>query len=199
MPRRSWPNLENRIIGSRSHSAIRCWERYPGAAGDVECERASDSYFQCRRYRRTRFCQCHGDQAVIGANSNFVASASEAGTTATITTVGTHNFATNETVVIAGVGVGGYNGTFTILSTPTPTTFTYTAPAGLGASSGGTANVGIIILEPPQITKTFGAATIPVNGTTTVNFSINNPNVVAINGSFTDTLPLDCKWPQHLE
>jgi mucin-19 len=130
------------------------------------------------------------DQAVIGANSNFVASASEAGTTATITTVGTHNFATNETVVIAGVGVGGYNGTFTILSTPTPTTFTYTAPAGLGASSGGTANVGIIILEPPQITKSFGAATIPVNGTTTVNFSINNPNVVAINGSFTDTLPL---------
>jgi uncharacterized repeat protein (TIGR01451 family) len=129
------------------------------------------------------------DQAVIGANSNFVASASEAGTTATITTVGTHNFATNETVVIAGVGVGGYNGTFTILSTPTPTTFTYTAPPGLGASSGGTANVGIIILEPPQITKSFGAATIPVNGTTTVNFSINNPNVVAINGSFTDTLP----------
>ena len=46
-----------------------------------------------------------------------------------------------------------------------------------------------MILEPPQITKSFGAASIPVNGTTTVNFSINNPNVVAINGSFTDTLP----------
>jgi uncharacterized repeat protein (TIGR01451 family) len=129
------------------------------------------------------------DQGVVGANSNLISSATEAGTTATITSVGTHNFATNETVVISGVGVGGYNGTFTILSTPTPTTFTYTATAGLGASSGGTANVGIIILEPPQITKSFGAATIPVNGTTTVNFSINNPNVVAINGSFTDTLP----------
>ena len=47
-----------------------------------------------------------------------------------------------------------------------------------------------MILEPPQITKSFGAATIPVNGTTTVSFSINNPNVVAINGSFTDTLPV---------
>jgi uncharacterized repeat protein (TIGR01451 family) len=129
------------------------------------------------------------DQAVIGANSNLIASATEAGTTATITTVGTNNFAANETVVISGVGVGGYNGTFTINSA-TPTTFTYTAnTVGLGVSSGGTANVGIIILEPPTITKSFGAATIPVNGTTTVNFSINNPNVVAINGSFTDTLP----------
>jgi uncharacterized repeat protein (TIGR01451 family) len=129
------------------------------------------------------------DQAVIGANSNLIASATEAGTTATITTVGTNNFAANETVVISGVGVGGYNGTFTVNSA-TPTTFTYTAnTAGLGASSGGTANVGIIILEPPQITKSFGAAFIPVNGVTTVNFSINNPNVVAINGSFTDTLP----------
>ena len=47
-----------------------------------------------------------------------------------------------------------------------------------------------MILEPPQITKSFGAASIPVNGTTTVSFSINNPNVVAINESFTDTLPL---------
>jgi uncharacterized repeat protein (TIGR01451 family) len=130
------------------------------------------------------------DQAVVGANSNLIASATDAGTTATITTVGTHNFATNETVVISGVGVGGYNGTFTILSTPTPTTFTYTAPAALGASSGGTANVGIIILEPPQISKSFGAVSIPVNGTTTLSFSINNPNVVAINESFTDTLPI---------
>ncbi|HET9837491.1 MAG TPA: hypothetical protein VFR84_04590 [Candidatus Angelobacter sp.] len=130
------------------------------------------------------------DQATIAANNNFIASATEAGTTATITTVGVHNFSTNNTVVISGVGVGGYNGTFTILSTPTPTTFTYTTTAGLGASSGGTANMGVIILEPPQITKSFGAATIPVNGTTTVNFSINNPNVVAINASFTDTLPV---------
>jgi fimbrial isopeptide formation D2 family protein len=130
------------------------------------------------------------DEGTVGANSNLIASATEAGTTVTITTVGVHNFAANETVVISGVGVSGYNGTFNILSTPTATTFTYTAgTAGLGASTGGTANVGIIILEPPQITKSFGAATVPINGTTTVNFSINNPNVAVINTSFTDTLP----------
>ena len=130
------------------------------------------------------------DQGTALALDSLISAATEAGTTATITTVGAHGFATGETAVISGVGVGGYNGTFIITATPTVNTFTYTAPGGLAASSGGTANVGIVILEPPQITKSFGAATIPVNGTTTVNFSINNPNVVAINGSFTDTLPV---------
>jgi uncharacterized repeat protein (TIGR01451 family) len=132
------------------------------------------------------------DQGVASANVSLISAATEAATTATITTVGAHGFATGQTAVITGVGVGGYNGTFIITGTPTANTFTYTDPtAGLGASSGGTANVGIVILEPPQIAKSFGAAFIPVNGTTTVNFSINNPNVVAINGSFTDTLPIN--------
>ncbi|HKV94335.1 MAG TPA: hypothetical protein VJW20_17435 [Candidatus Angelobacter sp.] len=130
------------------------------------------------------------DQGTALANDSLISAATEAGTTATIATVGAHGFQTGDTVVISGVGVGGYNGTFIITGTPLANTFTYTdANSGLGASSGGTANVGIVILEPPQITKSFGAATIPVNGTTTVNFSINNPNVVAINESFTDTLP----------
>jgi CSLREA domain-containing protein/fimbrial isopeptide formation D2 family protein/uncharacterized repeat protein (TIGR01451 family) len=131
------------------------------------------------------------DQGTALALDSLISSATEAGTTATITTVGAHGFSTGETAVITGVGVGGYNGTFIITATPTVNTFTYTdGTTGLGASSGGTANVGIVILQPPTITKSFGAATIPVNGTTTVNFSINNPNVVAINGSFTDTLPV---------
>ncbi|HWG50105.1 MAG TPA: hypothetical protein VN669_10450 [Candidatus Acidoferrales bacterium] len=131
------------------------------------------------------------DQVTALANDSLIASATEAGTTVTITTVGAHGFSAGETAVISGVGVSGYNGTFIINATPTITTFTYTDPtAGLGASSGGTANVGIVVLEPPQITKSFGAARIPVNGTTTLSFSINNPNVVAINTSFTDTLPV---------
>ena len=136
------------------------------------------------------------DQGTALASDSLIAAATEAGSTVTITTVGSHGFAVGDTVVISGVGVGGYNGTFIItgiVANPgnQPIQFTYTDPTtGLGASSGGTANVGIVILEPPQITKSFGAATIPVNGTTTVNFSINNPNVVAINGSFTDTLPV---------
>ncbi|HZS29126.1 MAG TPA: CSLREA domain-containing protein, partial [Candidatus Angelobacter sp.] len=135
------------------------------------------------------------DQGTALANDSLIAAASETGSTVTITTVGAHGFAVGDTVVVSGVGVSGYNGTFTIASIVAnpgnqPVQFTYTDPTtGLGASSGGTANVGIVILEPPTITKTFGAATIPVNGTTTVNFSINNPNVVPINTSFTDLLP----------
>ncbi|MBZ5507915.1 MAG: DUF11 domain-containing protein [Acidobacteriia bacterium] len=129
------------------------------------------------------------DQGVVSANSNLIASATEAGTTATITTVGKHNFAAGETVVISGVGVAGYNGTFLILATPTTTTFTYTTAAGLAASSGGTANVGIIILEPLQIVKSFNPTTVATNVSSTLTFSVNNPNVIPVDASFTDTLP----------
>src|SRR5262249_62078974 len=106
--------------------------------------------------------------------SNPLATATEAATTVTITTVGVHNFATNETVVISGVGVGGYNGTFRITATPTPTTFTYTTTAGLGASSGGTANVGIIILEPPAITKSFRPTTVSIHPPTPIALPLKN-------------------------
>ena len=40
-------------------------------------------------------------------------------------------------MTIAGVGVGGYNGTFTITAVPTPRTFQYTMPAADLANSGG--------------------------------------------------------------
>jgi hypothetical protein len=45
--------------------------------------------------------------------------------------------------------------------------------------------------EPPTITKAFGAATIPVNGTTSLSFTIRNPNSWAsLSGiGFTDRFP----------
>jgi uncharacterized repeat protein (TIGR01451 family) len=44
---------------------------------------------------------------------------------------------------------------------------------------------------PPVLTKSFGAASIPLNGTTSLNFNLRNPNSsVTLTGvSFTDTLP----------
>ncbi len=44
---------------------------------------------------------------------------------------------------------------------------------------------------PPSISKAFEAATIPLNGATTLSFQITNPNLlVALTGvAFTDTLP----------
>src|SRR5262249_19578271 len=91
-------------------------------------------------------------QGTALANDSLISAATETGSTVTITTVGAHGFSAGDTVVISGVGVGGYNGTFTIASVVAnpgnqSIQFTYTDPTtGLGASSGGTANVGIVIL-----------------------------------------------------
>jgi CSLREA domain-containing protein/uncharacterized repeat protein (TIGR01451 family) len=157
-----------------------------------------------------------------------IASTTESGSTVTITTSTPHGFAVGQGVVIAGVGVAGYNGTFTITGTPTGTTFTYTDGAtGLADSSGGTATIGPagtaqvtftgtiggtppvvghadatvdsgtataninIVAVPPAAIKAFGAATIPLNGTTSLTFTIPNGNAAAaLTGvAFTDSLP----------
>lgn len=76
-----------------------------------------------------------------------------------------------------------------------------TAPAGANFNpntghlfilNSGSNSVSVIAdLLPPTITKAFGAASIPNNGTTTLSFTISNPNPAdALNGlSFTDNLP----------
>src|SRR5262249_47456573 len=63
--------------------------------------------------------------------------------------------------------------------------------------TGNTANASITVVLPPTISKAFGAASIPLNGTTTVTFTISNPNNpgTPANGdltgvAFSDTLPV---------
>jgi CSLREA domain-containing protein len=63
--------------------------------------------------------------------------------------------------------------------------------------TGNTSNASITVVAPPTISKAFGAASIPLNGTTTVTFTISNPNNPATpaNGdltgvAFSDTLPV---------
>ncbi|MGD0735468.1 MAG: Ig-like domain repeat protein [Terracidiphilus sp.] len=139
------------------------------------------------------------DSAIIPVNSNLIASASEAGNTVTITTVGAHGFSSGEYVLISGVGVSGYNtpaNELTLITgTPSATTFTYTdASSGLATSSGGTANAGIEILGPPSITTSFSPTVIqPISGSgttvSTLTFSITNGNAIPIDASFTDSLP----------
>jgi hypothetical protein len=85
--------------------------------------------------------------------------ATEAGNTVTITTTAAHGLTPGQNVTIAGVGVGGYNGTFTVVTAPTPTTFTVTNPtAGLAASGGGTAT--------PSGVPTSGGGTTTAKGAT---------------------------------
>ncbi|MFY9557090.1 MAG: HYR domain-containing protein [Blastocatellia bacterium] len=64
----------------------------------------------------------------------------------------------------------------------------------VSASNGGTGNTAsasITVVAPPSISKQFGAAVIPPNGTTSLTFTITNPNTtVGLTGvGFTDVLP----------
>jgi arabinogalactan endo-1,4-beta-galactosidase len=60
---------------------------------------------------------------------------------------------------------------------------------GGGGSSGGSTPPPVI--SPPTITKTFGAASVALNGTTTLTFNVSNPNAgSSLSGiAFTDTFP----------
>src|SRR5204862_2503149 len=57
--------------------------------------------------------------------------------------------------------------------------------------TGNTASANLTVASPPAITKLFGAAQIPLNGTTSLTFTIQNPNTnVTLTGiAFTDSLP----------
>src|SRR5262249_9209055 len=136
----------------------------------------------------------------VNVNTNLVASATEAGTTATITTVGAHGFTTSDFVTITGMtgaGCTGYNGSFfkilSVVSAPPNQQFTYTAPAGLSSCTGNAtsfASIGLVVLQPPSITKTFAPKTIQTTGGTgpgakvsTITFAVTNANVVPIDAN----------------
>src|ERR1700721_2126121 len=57
--------------------------------------------------------------------------------------------------------------------------------------TGNTSNASITVVAPPVIIKAFGAASIPLNGSTSLSFTIQNNNTTqSLSGiGFTDTLP----------
>ena len=59
-------------------------------------------------------------------------------------------------------------------------------------TGGGTASASITVATPPTIVKSFGASSIPLNGSTSLSFTITNPsaNTTSLTGvGFTDNLP----------
>jgi len=97
---------------------------------------------------------------------------------------GTALFTVNATATVSGTAVNNASVDPTGGNTP--------PPPGAGctpAASCGTATTNVI--APPTISKAFGAATIPLNGSTSLTFTISNPNAAtALSGiAVSDTLP----------
>ena len=83
------------------------------------------------------------------------------------------NFSVNVTSVSAGVQ---NNTTSAVSSTE--------------GGAGGTASASVTVASTPTVAKSFGAATIPLNGTTSLTFTVNNPNASQLTGvAFTDNFP----------
>ena len=82
-----------------------------------------------------------GLPAICAGPSSAISTASETGSTATITmsTANPTNLMIGDKVTIANVSVAGYNGNFTVTAIPTGSTFQYTTVSRLAAGSGGTA------------------------------------------------------------
>ena len=112
--------------------------------------------------------------------------ASEVGNTVTITTSSAHNLAVGYTVVITGVGVTGYNGTWTVDSIVSSTKFTYTNPtSGLAASGGGT--VACSAINGASESGTTATITTTTANTLVVGDTVNifGVSVAGYNGTFT--------------
>ena len=111
------------------------------------------------------------------------AGATESVNTVTITTTAAHGLVVGQQVTISGVTVAGYNGTFTILTTPTTTTFTYTdASSGLANSGGGTATPLGICGATPSVKWAYNASSASGSMNTSPVLSLNGTQVGFVEG-----------------
>jgi uncharacterized repeat protein (TIGR01451 family) len=84
---------------------------------------------------------------------------------------------------------GSSAGVYTNISSPI--TSTQSGPNTTGGPNVGYGQAGLTVIAPPVISKSFGANSILTNGTTTLSFSITNPNIATgLTGvNFSDILP----------
>jgi uncharacterized repeat protein (TIGR01451 family) len=97
-------------------------------------------------------------------------------------------------IVVSGVSLNAGDSCDIFVSLLGTTSGTKTNTTGIVTSdqaTGATSNtVTVIVVQPPLLIKSFGAPSIAVNGTTTLNFTISNQSDVDMdNLAFTDALP----------
>ena len=108
--------------------------------------------------------------------------ASENGYLVTITTSAAHGLSAGQSVTVAGVGVGGYNGTFIVVSVLSTTQFTYIAGAtGLANSGGGTSASATVTI---QTTAAHGLSTGQL-------VTVSGVGVAGYNGTFSVASVID--------
>jgi large repetitive protein len=117
--------------------------------------------------------------------TDAIQSASESGTTVTITTTSANNFVPGQTVTIAGISPSGYDGNFTITGTGS-NNFTYTAASGLGTATlnGPTATSNAQIGTTQTVTAGSGST-----GTASVSTGALSASTHNITAVYTATSP----------
>ena len=113
-----------------------------------------------------------------GTVTPVVFGASESGTTVTITTTAAHDLVLGQSVVIAGVPVAAYNGTFTITAV-TPTSFQYTPAINVPAAAVSGSGTTVTVTVPNNF---IAGETVVIAGLTPASFD-GTFTVASANGS----------------
>jgi hypothetical protein len=90
----------------------------------------------------------------------------------TVTTTVAHGLVAGQSVTIVGVGVAGYNGTFSITSAPNLTQFTYIAgSSGLAASGAGTASSATATVQTATAHGLLAGQLVTIAGVGVANYN----------------------------
>lgn len=107
-------------------------------------------------YSRTATIQPLSVNINAAPSATSLGGAQQVGNTVTIATSAAHTLQVGDVVTISGVGVAGYNGTWTVTAVPTTRSFQYVNPvSGLPVSGGGT-----VTLAAPGATQVGNTVTI---------------------------------------
>jgi hypothetical protein len=111
-----------------------------------------------------------------------IVAATELGSTATIQTANAHGLRVDDLVLVDGVSVSGYNGTWKVIAVPSPTTFDFTAnSSSLAAGTGGTEYPLTVVVTTADPHGLLKGDTVVISGNS--NTAYNN-NLASTTPSF---------------